>query len=183
MRTLSLAFALLSALTLGTPASAADGVGDGGGGYGSGNCPGAPGDELEMPGKLSIGKPFLTCVEAPPDSLVLVLVSGGKGPVNTRFGPPCISFPLLTIRGFPMPTSGAICLPHLVACDPAVVGFTGDFQFAAIGPDPGQISLSNSQPLTAIDTGACDDCDDDDDGRKDDDDCHDDDCDEHGKGH
>jgi len=158
MRTLPFAFALLSALTLGAPAFATDGSGGGngsGGGYGSGNCPGKPGYELAMPEKVGIGKDFLTCVTAPGNSLVLILISGGKGPLQTKYGPLCVSMPLITIWAFPMPASGSVCLPHSLECDPAVVGFTGYFQFAAFGPAPGQVGLSNSQSLMAIDDGGC----------------------------
>jgi hypothetical protein len=53
-----------------------------------------------------------------------------------------------------MPQEGALCLSHTVDCDKDLVGFTGYFQFIAFGPVSG-VGLSNSQCLTAVDSGLC----------------------------
>jgi len=119
----------------------------------------APGYELSMPTEVAIGKPFDTCIVAPANSIVLVLISAGSSEHATKYGTLCVDLPFITIWGFQMPASGALCLPHPLECDPAVIGFTGHFQFAAIGPDPGVIGLSNGQSLTATDDGSCDECD------------------------
>jgi len=122
----------------------------------AGDCAGAPGYVLTMPTEVAIGKTFATCVEAPGNSYVLVLISASSHEHPTKYGTLCVDLPFLTMWGFQMPASGSICLDHVLECDPAVIGFTGHFQFAAIGPTPGVIGLSNGQSLTAIDDGSCD---------------------------
>jgi hypothetical protein len=124
----------------------------------AGDCVGTPGYELLMPAEVAIGKPFDTCITAPGNSFVLVLISASSNPIPTKYGTLCVNLPFLTMWHFVMPPSGNLCLPHLVECEPAVVGFTGHFQFVSIGPSPGTFGLSNGQSLTAIDDGSCDDC-------------------------
>jgi len=121
----------------------------------AGDCAGTPGYELVMPTEVAIGKSFTTCVTAPGNSYVLVLIAASSHDHPTVYGTVCVDLPFITIWGFQMPPSGATCFDHAVECDPAVIGFTGHFQFAAIGPTPGVIGLSNGQTLTAIDDGSC----------------------------
>ena len=120
------------------------------------DCTGTPGYTLTMPETVGIGENFTTCLEAPAGSVALILISGDSGPLNTRYGTLCVGFPFLTYWVVVMPNSGQLCLDHLVECDHDVIGFTGHFQFAAFGPTPGVVGLSNSQCLTAVNSGTCD---------------------------
>jgi hypothetical protein len=120
------------------------------------DCAGTPGYTLTMPATVGIGESFTTCLEAPGGSLTFILVGGDGGPLSTKYGPICVGFPFLTIWPVVMPPSGTLCLDHLVECDHDVIGFTGHFQFASFGPAVGQIGLSNSQCLTAVNSGTCD---------------------------
>lgn len=132
------------------------GGGSGGGGCGCGGSGG--GYELELPETVAIGTSFTTCVRAPEGAGVFILISATANPVQTQYGTLCVGLPLLTYWFLVMPggCQGELCLDHLVECDPAVVGFEGHFQFAAVGPAPGQVGLSNCEVLRAIDTGKCD---------------------------
>ena len=121
----------------------------------AGDMPGTPGYVLDLPDTVGIGQNFDTCLQAPGNSLVILFIGSGPGPVQTRYGPIHVSFPFLAMWTFFMPVDGQVCLPHLVECDPTVVGLTAWFQFAAFGPAPGQVGLSNSQAMTATDSGAC----------------------------
>jgi hypothetical protein len=143
MRSVLLASAALALPLIAAPAARA------------GDCAGTPGYELVMPAEVAIGKPFTTCITAPGDSFVLVLISASSSDHLTKFGNICVDLPFLTIWGFQMPASGTICLDHPVECDPAVIGFTGHFQAVAIGPTPGVIGLTNGQTLSAVDDGSC----------------------------
>jgi len=118
-------------------------------------CAGTPGYVLDMPETVGIGKSFLTCLQAPPDSYAFILIGADGGPLQTKYGPLCVGFPFLTVWFTVVPATGELCLDHLVECDPSVIGFTGHFQFVALDPHSGDVGLSNSQCLTAIDTGAC----------------------------
>jgi len=120
------------------------------------DCPGTPGYTLTMPATVGIGDTFTTCLEAPGGSMALLLIGGDGGPLNTKYGPICVGLPFLTIWVVYMPPSGQICLDHSVECDHDVIGFTGHFQFVAVGPNPGEVGLSNSQCLTAVNSGFCD---------------------------
>jgi hypothetical protein len=137
---------LTLALALAAPARADDDC----------NCPGTPGYVLNMPASVGIGENFTTCLEAPGGSVALILISDNSGPLNTKFGTLCVGFPFLTYWVVAIPPSGELCLDHTVECDHSVVGFTGHFQFAAFGPNPGEVGLSNSQCLTATNSGTCD---------------------------
>ncbi|HEX5009503.1 MAG TPA: hypothetical protein VFY71_03805, partial [Planctomycetota bacterium] len=110
---------------------------------------------LTLPDTIALGQVFSICMEAPEGSVAFILVSADTGPLNTKFGTLCVGFPFLAIWPVVMPTGGALCLDHLAECDPAIDGFTGYFQFAAFGPNPGQVGLSNGSSLTAEDTGKC----------------------------
>ena len=121
----------------------------------AGDVPGTPGYVLDLPDTVGIGQNFDTCITAPGNSLVLVLIGGGPGPIQTKYGTLHVSFPFLGIWTFFMPVDGQVCLPHVVECESSVVGMTAYFQFAAFGPAPGQVGLSNGQAMTAVDSGAC----------------------------
>jgi hypothetical protein len=118
-------------------------------------CPGTPGYVLTLPDTISLGQVFSICMEAPEGSLTFILVSADAGPLNTKFGTLCVGFPFIAIWPLVMPPGGVLCLDHLAECDPAIDGFTGYFQFASFGPNPGQVGLSNGASLTAEDTGKC----------------------------
>src|SRR5262249_35918788 len=94
--------------------------------------------------------------EAPGGSVALILISDNAGPLNTKYGPLCVGFPFLTYWVVAIPASGELCLDHTVECDHSVIGFTGHFQFAAFGPNAGEVGLSNSACLTATNSGTCD---------------------------
>ena len=118
-------------------------------------CPGQPDCVLTLPRTVGLGECFLTCVEAPVGSLVFILFSDGHGPYETKYGPLCVDYPFITVWPVLVPPSGYACLCHFVECDPLVDGYTGYFQFVAVGPEPWQVCLSNGWALTAIDTGGC----------------------------
>lgn len=120
------------------------------------DCVGTPGYVLTMPETVGIGENFTTCIEAPAGSVALILISGDSGPLITKYGTLCVGYPFLTYWVVAVPASGQLCLDHLVECDHDVIDFTGYFQFAAFGPTPGQVGLSNSQCLTAVNSGTCD---------------------------
>lgn len=118
-------------------------------------CPGPPECVLTLPRTVGLGEWFTTCIEAPPGSLAFILISDGKGPLDTKYGPLCLDYPFLNIWPVLVPFDGFVCLDHFVACDINYDGFTGYFQFVAVGPDPWQVCLSNGAALTALDTGTC----------------------------
>jgi len=119
------------------------------------DCPGTPGYVLDLPDTVALGTSFDVCFEAPGGSLVFIVVSSSSGPLNTKFGTLCVGIPFITLWPLDMPAEGALCLRHDAGCDEALVGFTGYFQFVALGPNPGQYGISNSQCLTAVAGGAC----------------------------
>jgi hypothetical protein len=120
------------------------------------DCTGTPGYTLTMPETVGIGENFTACLDAPAGSVALILIGADAGPINTKYGPLCVGFPFLTYWVVVIPQDGRLCLDHQVECDHDVIGFTGYFQFAAFGPTPGQVGLSNSQCLTAVNSGTCD---------------------------
>ena len=120
------------------------------------DCAGTPGYTLTMPETVGIGENFTTCLDAPGGSVALILIGGDSGPLMTKYGPLCVGFPFLTYWVVVIPQDGRLCLDHMVECDHDVIGFTGHFQFAAFGPAPAQVGLSNSQCLTAVNSGTCD---------------------------
>lgn len=151
---------LLAAPALGNGGGWGGGGGCGGGGGGGGGdcgCDGTDGYVLDLPDTVAIGKSFTTCIEAPEGAGVFIFISATANPVQTPYGTLCVGFPLLTYWFVVMPggCEGELCLDHLVECDPSIIGFTGHFQFAAVGPQAGTVGLSNCETLTAIDTGAC----------------------------
>jgi hypothetical protein len=110
---------------------------------------------LDLPETVGLGQVFSVCLEAPAGSLAFILVSADGGPIPTKFGTLCVGLPFITIWPVLMPPSGALCLDHLAECDEQIDGFTGHFQFVALGPDKGQVGFSNGTCLTADDTGEC----------------------------
>jgi hypothetical protein len=118
-------------------------------------CPGTPGYVLSLPATVGLGESFLTCIEAPFGSLAFILIAGSGGPTQTKFGPLCIGFPLITVWPVLIPPEGSICLDHNVECDDQIDGLTGWFQAVVLGPGAGQVGLTNGASLTAVDTGKC----------------------------
>lgn len=110
---------------------------------------------LEMDDTVPLGGDFNTCITAPGGSFVFLLVSANEASIPTKFGTLCVAMPALKIFTLVMPASGHLCFSHHVDCVPEMAGFTGYFQFVALGPDPGQAGVSNCEALTAIDTGKC----------------------------
>lgn len=142
MRFLGIAALLAGTAALAAPARATD-------------CPGNPGYVLSLPATVGLGQTFTTCLEAPAGSLAFVMISPEPGPYMTKFGPLCVGVPFFNVWPILVPETGAVCVDHFVACDDSYDGVTGYFQFVAVGPQPGQVGLSNGASLTAMDTGSC----------------------------
>ncbi len=117
--------------------------------------PGDPGYVLTLPDTVGLGQSFTTCVEAPPGSIVFILIAGSRGPTPTPWGDLCIGFPFITYWVNVIPACGVLCLDHMVECDPAIEGLMGHFQAIAFGPALGQVGITNPECLKAVDTGAC----------------------------
>lgn len=142
MRFLGLAAFVAGASALAFPARATD-------------CPGTPGYSLTIPATVSLGHSFTTCIEAPAGSLAFVLISPDQGPYMTKYGPLCVGVPLFNVWPLLIPPEGALCVDHFVACEDEYDGITGYFQAVVIGPNPGDVGLTNGASITAQDTGSC----------------------------
>ncbi|MFH0945638.1 MAG: hypothetical protein V2A76_10610 [Planctomycetota bacterium] len=142
MKSLSLALILSVSTILVHPAGAQD-------------CSGDQGYSLTAtPQVASLGDPVELSLTAPPQDLVIFLVSAGPGPVNTQVGPLCVSFPLLLIYPTSMPPCGQLTIPTYMHCQPALNGFTYHLQFASFATDGSNRSgRSNMTTVTGSDDG------------------------------
>src|SRR5262245_25694568 len=115
-----------------------------------------PGYVLSTPeGNVPIGVEFNICLEAPPNSTVFLLVSDAPGSVPTKFGTLCLQLPFFMIIPITMPDSGVVCFEACAVCGLVPPGMTVVLEFAAFGPDPGQVGLSNCRSMTFHEGGAC----------------------------
>lgn len=121
-------------------------------------CTGDIGYSLSVPENVEIGTYFNFCLTTPGNDTAFLLASLNGGPTPTSVGDLCVGFPFFAVYAIPMPAGGNLCLPHLVPCDPALVGATGYFQFVAINGATGDIGVSNGQTLSVAD-GDCSPCD------------------------
>ena len=113
---------------------------------------------LSLPDTVAIGGTYDLCIEAPGGSVVFLMLSDGPGPTPSVAGPLSLDLPILWMTAFGVPAgSCGFCFPpHLVPCEPALVGFTAHFQFVAVDPQsPTEYCLSNAETMTVIDLGLC----------------------------
>jgi hypothetical protein len=113
---------------------------------------GDPDCMLYLPGRVSIGGAYDLCIVAPPDALILLLVSDHAGPIQGPCGVLEIGIPTNII---PISSQGQFCLPkHRVPCDPGLIGLVGFFEFIAFSPT-GACCNSNMQVMVVGDAGLC----------------------------
>jgi hypothetical protein len=104
---------------------------------------------------IPIGDEFELCLEGPPNSSVLLLVSNGPGSVQTKAGTLCLQLPFWLMIPLAIPDTGSICLPACTYCDQVPHGMSFMLQFVTMGPAPGQVGLSNCTSVTFVDGGYC----------------------------
>jgi len=115
-----------------------------------------PGYNLSMPGPdIAIGTEFDICLEAPPNSSLLLLVSDGLGSVPTKFGTLCLKVPFFLMIPITMPDSGILCFEACAVCGLIPPGMSFSLEFISAGPAPGQFGVSNCTTVTFFEGGAC----------------------------
>ncbi|MFT7463523.1 MAG: hypothetical protein ACI9EF_001867 [Pseudohongiellaceae bacterium] len=112
---------------------------------------------LEIDSQVSIGGTYDLCVDAPEGWLIVLMLSYGSASTATPYGTIDLALPIVWDSSFVMPAGGPLCFPpHLVPCNPDLVGLIGYWQFLAVDlQGSGDVCISNAACLEIIDDGLC----------------------------
>lgn len=116
------------------------------------DCNGTAGWVNGAPSEIAIGSSFSFCLHGPANEMALFMVSGGQGPLPSKYGDICLDFPLMFDFLITLDANGDYCFDVDVECDPSLVGFTVYSQFITCRPNIG----SSNQVATTVVDGICD---------------------------
>ena len=118
----------------------------------AGQCDGDGRHLLEMPDTAELGTSIQICMQGPANDTGFFMASLGQGPIESKYGPICLDFPLLVGFAFPFDSSGSYCFDVDVPCDPSAIGVTVYAQFITCGK---VTRGASNQDSIAITDGLC----------------------------